>query len=322
MSRRRGLPGELWPTPTQQLLLTAALGPDEEARSAWGEARDGLDIDELEPGTFALTPFLYRRLESWGLEDPALAKLKGLYRHSWTRNHILLGELRNLAEAFARDGVELMAAGGSLFVAAVYPETALRPLDRLDLVVHEADAERAAALLQSLEWNAAAGDSGRLGRRSAMWFTNNGRIAVLRSRVLPRAIDVWEDRITFDLEGVECAGLSRERQLLLTCLGEDRHEIWGRVQWLPDLRALVDSGPLDWERVLRDSEALGSNLPLADALTYARGLQIAVPQQVLDELEARRVRKRERIAHRVGRGKREGLVGKVVRRISRQPLRP
>jgi hypothetical protein len=323
--QRRGLPDALWPTPTQQLLLTASLAADEEARRAWDAARPTLDLDHLEPGTFALTPLLYRRLEAWRADDPSLAKLKGLYRHAWARNQLLLGQLKPIVEALRQSDVELLVGGGGMLVAAFYPETGLRPLDRLDLVVHAEDAERSAAALRSLGWNAAeTEDVARLGRRPAAWFVRpDGPVAVLRTRVFPAEISPWEDTIVFELDDVECRGLSAARQLLWTCLGEDRHQIWGRVQWLPDLRALIESGhELDWERVLSDAAALRAELPLRDALVYARDIHIPIPENVVGRLDAAPVRIRERIAHSVSRSSGSGLGGKLARRVSRQPLRP
>lgn len=321
---RRGLPASLWPTPTQQLLLAAWLAEDGPARRAWAEARAVLHIDRLEPGTFALTPLLYRRLEAWGAEDPLLPKLKGLYRHSWTRNQLLLGQLKTIAEAFASAEIDMLAAGGCLLVATFYDEPALRPLDRLDLLVRRGDATAAAAELQSLGWSAARpSDLGRLERRPAVWFSRgDGRVVVLRTRIFPPEVSPWDDRITFELDGIQCGGLSAARQLLWTCLGEDRHQIWGRVQWLPDLQALVESGPgIDWECVLKDTEALRAGLPVRDALTYARELHVGIPPPVIERLQAVPTRARERIGHRVGRWERNGAAGKLVRRISNQPLR-
>jgi hypothetical protein len=278
----------------------------------------------LEPGTFALTPLLYRRLETWGAEDPLLPKLKGLYRHSWTRNQLLLGQLKTIAHAFASAEIDMLAAGGCLLVGGFYGEPALRPLDRLDLLVHQADAVAAAAHLQSLGWSAArASDLSRLERLPAVWFSRGeGRVVVLRTRIFPPEVSPWDDRIVFELDGIQCGGLSGARQLLWTCLGDDRHQIWGRVQWLSDLRALVENDPgPDWERVLKDTETLRAGLPVRDALTYARELQIGIPPPVLERLEAVPARTRERIGHRVGRWERNGVAGKLVRRISNQPLR-
>lgn len=322
---RRGLPDALWPTPTQRLLLTASLATGQEARRAWDEARPTLDLDHLEPGTFALTPLLYRRLEAWRADDPTFAKLKGLYRHAWARNQLLLDQLKSIVEAFRQADVELLVGGGCLLVAAVYPETGLRPLDRLDLIVHSDDASGGASALQSLGWNAAeAGDLAGLERRPAAWFVRpDGPVAVLRTRVFPAGITPWDDSFVFELDDVECRGLSPARQLLWTCLGEDRHQIWGRVQWLPDVHALIEgTHDLDWDCVLSDAAALRAELPLRDALKYGRDSHVPVPGNVLGRLETAPVRMRERVAHYVSRSNMPGLGGKLARRVSRQPLRP
>jgi hypothetical protein len=84
-------PASAWPTADELLLLKAALLDGNAALDAWhefGAANAG--IDHLEGDAYRLLPQLFRSLQSLGLEEPALGRLKGIYRHAWYANQLLL----------------------------------------------------------------------------------------------------------------------------------------------------------------------------------------------------------------------------------------
>lgn len=318
----RGLPAALWPTDTQKLLLTTALGGDEEARRAWDEVQPRLDLDHLETGSFALTPMLYRRLEGWKIDDPSFAKLKGLYRHTWYRNQVVLAQLKPIVKTFGEAQLELLVAGGSLLLLAFYREAGLRPAHRLDLVVHPKDVRPAMEKLSALDWHATTEQPlARLTRGGSAWFRRqpDGPFAVLRPKLFPDLVSPWTDAISVRSADVEFRGISAARQLLWTCLGQDRLDQWGRVEWLADAHAVVTSKEhdVDWRRLLDDAASLRAGLRLRDDLAYAReSAAVPVPVEVLEGLAALSADRRERLAHRISRWDRPALAGRIARRIA------
>lgn len=305
----------------QQLLLAAALKDDGEARSAWHAVRPMLDLDRLEPGSFALTPMLYRRLEAWKLDDPLTSRLKGLYRHAWYSNQMLLADLQSIGTSLRTAGVDFLVGSGVLLIANVYPDPALRPTDRLDIVVRPADAVRAARVLQELGWRPL--DAGPSDRRPSAWFGRGGnRFAVIRAPLFPESVRIWEDAKAIQCDAGEYLALSKAHQLLWTCIGDDRHQLWGRVQWVVDVHALVNDGGshIDWQRVLADSAVLQSTLRLRDSLAYAASSTgVEYPQELLTSLDLAHVSRRERLGHRLSRLERPTMALKVARRIARLP---
>ena len=80
--------GSFWPSPSQRELLEVALGTGEEAQAAWQRLRPTLDLDNLEPGSFALLPLVYQALVENGSDDSLLPRLKGIYKNTWVRNNL------------------------------------------------------------------------------------------------------------------------------------------------------------------------------------------------------------------------------------------
>jgi hypothetical protein len=265
--RRR--PVSFWPTANQERLLAAAFGPDDEARRAWHAVRPRIDLDRLEPGTFALMPLLYRRLEAWRAADPWFERLKGLYRHTWSRNQLLLARVQSLAVSLQSHSVDFLVAGGPLLVMCFYDDPGLRPTDRVDFVVRREHLRRAAEALQEEGWPATdLGALAELERRSSTWFGDGrGSYAVLHCA----RGDEWTDASAFQLEQSLCQALSATRQLLRTCKSDERHYRWGRLQWVADVHALARSGEVDWTNVSGGRAALA----------YARDVAwAAIPQGV------------------------------------------
>ena len=214
-------------------------------------------------------PLLYRRLEAWRVSDPWLERLKGLYRHTWSRNQLLLAQVQKLVASLQDRSAQSLLAGGPLLLR-FYDDPGSRPTDRVDFVVAPGHLRAAADALQAEGWPATDRAAlAELERRPATWFGDGrGSFAVLhRARG-----DEWTDAATVELEDARCAALSACRQLVRTCTGDDRHYRWGRVQWVADVCALARSGEVEWEKV---------DGPRA-ALAYAREFAFApVPREVV-----------------------------------------
>ena len=88
MSGRR-LQGAFWPSRRERLVLVTALGEPDRALAAWQELRRDFDLQTTEDLAFAALPLVYRRLRAAGIDDPDLARLKGIYRSAWARNTLL-----------------------------------------------------------------------------------------------------------------------------------------------------------------------------------------------------------------------------------------
>src|SRR5271163_2990986 len=92
---------DVWPSAAQELLLRAALMPDERALSAWRQVRGQIDIEALDGATQALLPALRKNLLALGEEDELLNLFKGVQRYSWARTQLLLAPMMPIVRALA-----------------------------------------------------------------------------------------------------------------------------------------------------------------------------------------------------------------------------
>src|SRR5215471_7573890 len=82
---------DIWPTPTQLLLLRACLESGAEAWAAWEEWSSTVDFDHLDQESWYLLPLLDKNLRAIGISGhPWLGRIKGCRRYIWAKNRQLL----------------------------------------------------------------------------------------------------------------------------------------------------------------------------------------------------------------------------------------
>jgi hypothetical protein len=293
--RRPGLTGSFWPTDQQELLLRAALLPAEEAVPAWQEAREGLDLDVLERGSYSLMPLVYRRLSESLPDEPLLPRVKGIYRHTWSKNQVLLDDLRGTAAAFERAGVEPLVVGGAARLA-YYPELGLRTLTEFELLVRDDEVERA---LRAVGWSGDVVPERVLRGRSALRVGSGPRPFGLHWRVLPEYPAGREEYETRSLVHVDARGLAPTDELAHTLLGGARSALWANVQWVADAVLIIRSGEVAWERLAELAEERRAALGLREALGYLTRF-VEVPEDTVARLGRLHATRRDRLAHRLG----------------------
>lgn len=133
-----------------------ALRPELAARvAAVSDWEDALRAAELH----GLSPLLYRHAREAAVRLPSHAEhqLQGLYLRHRRANAVRLGALAEILETFEAHAVDVRVLKGPALMSLVYGEPALRPTADLDLLVPEADAAGAQALLGTLGYTAPAG---------------------------------------------------------------------------------------------------------------------------------------------------------------------
>src|SRR2546423_2111823 len=113
-------------SPTQELVAQTIVCDAGRARAAWDHVRPTIDLDVMEEGSYFLLPLLYRRLVELEVDDPDLARLKGVYKRTWYRNQLLIDELQRPLAKLREEGVPLLALGPLTLATACYAELGLR----------------------------------------------------------------------------------------------------------------------------------------------------------------------------------------------------
>ncbi|HEX8499210.1 MAG TPA: nucleotidyltransferase family protein [Pyrinomonadaceae bacterium] len=273
------------------LLLCAHRGGGAEAAARVGElARGGVDWDYLYAlaRRHALLPMLYRGLAGLAVSAPERFReeLRVRFRENATRNVLLAGELARVARLFESEGVGLLAYKGPALAVQAYGDLSLRRFVDLDVIVRRRDVARAGELLLSLGFAKPAGltashESFLLRRQHNLAFSGGGgRLTIeLHWEVSPAPFasvplggDAWARASSVTLNGVTVKCLAPEDLLLALAVHGTKH-LWGRLAWVCDVAALVNSCPsLDWDFVLRRARDSRVERMLYLALRLARGL--------------------------------------------------
>jgi Uncharacterised nucleotidyltransferase len=301
------LVGSFWPSRQQKLLLRAALNTDESAARAWRELRPQFDLDRLEPGSFPLLPLLHRRLERLGIDDPYIPRLAGISRRTWYLNQLRLNALARALGVLEEVAAEPIVVCGWEIPAHYYGgDFSLRPVDALNVLVRSDRIDASVRVLAEAGWIA-----GRRAPGGQMRLVNTaGCICIVDTRVArefsvpERGIevaDVWAETIDISLGNIRARALSPSDELLRVCVHGARASAFPNVVWLADALAVLraDETAVDWQRILRQTLRLRAMLRLRDALVYLRReLNTAVPDSLIQELEATPPRWRETLAHK------------------------
>ena len=320
------------PTPLQELLLKATLLPAKEAVPAWEEWKASVDIDKLDAGSYRLLPLLYRNLHGLGIDAPVLSKLKGVYRHTWSKNHFLSQRMIPLLEAFHLASIETLILKGAALILLYYGDYGLRPMGDFDVLVRRKDLRIAIAVLYRLGWTPESEWpkenipfkkvldqlSGSpvfelpevlLPFHHALGFedTNGGHIDLhwhlSHECLTSQATDDFRKRaIPTQMNRIPIYVLNPTDQLLHVCLHGSRWNHLPPVHWIADAMTILNTKELeiDWNHLSAQAEKHQLTLPVTDALFYLREtFDAPIPPVILQHLKRLPTSKREQVKYQV-----------------------
>jgi hypothetical protein len=317
-----GLAGSFWPSDPQRLFLRAALLDGNPSASTWRRLRASFDLDDPEPAVQPLLPLVYRQLERLGIEDPALPKLRGIYRRTWYVNELLLDRLKRVLEALQGSGVDPLVVSSWELPVLYYRDLGLRSVPALHVLVRPQVVGRTAQALSEEGWTGLQepSESFLRSRHYVRFEQANGDTCVVYWRLFHEfsdpeqgleAEDLWEHAIEIELRGVPARALSPADELLNVCVSGARMSNWPSVMWLADAITVLRApdSAIDWERLVRQTRRLRATMRVHDAASFLRKeLDAPFPTDVLDDLRKTPMRRREVLAHRAA-GTRLGVLG-------------
>ncbi len=308
--RRVGFTGDIWPDDIQQLLLRAALFTDERGSLAWSEVRPRIDVDQLPGELHRLMPLLSKVLTAAGTDDPELARLKGVYQFSWYRNAMLFKDAGELLGELADAAIPTMLLRGAAIATGHRDDAGTRPMNDVDVLVPEADLDRARKVANVAGWPPADQDQ-PLERRlaAAPVRSSSGRVIRLHWRPTPNVAfpdasweAIWERAAPVRFGNVDTLVPSRADHLVHACVDGARANSGAFLRWITDAMALLRSraGDLRWEVVASEARRLRVTLLIFEALRYLNEtLDAEVPGTILETLAQSSTTARDRVAHRL-----------------------
>ena len=302
-----GLPNGPWPTNTQEELLRAALFDADEAKSAWRRWRCELPLEDIDPASLRLLPLAYRNLTSLGVEDPAMVRLKGVYRLTWAQNQLLFREASSLLRRLREAEVPTLLLKGAALTALHYRDAGVRPMGDLDLLVPFERAAKACRVLERSSWIPAIERPERLTRMTHnVPFTRTDAGVVVELHwyslfLVAPDDDFWQAAVPVELDGVPSAALAPSDQLLHICAHGVAWSPEYRLQWVADGVTLIRSAgaTLDWERLVERAAARRVSTYVCAGLRYLReSFQAPVPLETIERLAALPKPRFEQIGYR------------------------
>ena len=275
-----------WPDRRQRLLVLAAVAPLEEAREAWRQWREEVDLDAVDDASGRLLPLVWRRLAEEAA-GPDAGRLRGCYRLAWYRNQLLFRSAGDVLRGLHDAGLETLVLKGAALALLHYDEAGSRFMVDIDILVRTGRAADAIEVVECLGWQASdARVRDRLDVRHSAPFTSaDGMLLDLHWNVLRQPADdgaFWDAAVPVTVGGVETRALCPTDQLLHVC----GHAITGDagIVWIADALTLM-RGPIDWDRLVRQARARRLTLVLERLLRHVGDeFGAPVPSSALDQL--------------------------------------
>lgn len=134
-------------TGRHQLILAAAIAPDEQALAAWQRWRAAHEVGDTDGEEARLLPVISDRMDRLDHHDPGLDRIRGLRRFVWAQSTLLRGVLTDTLPAMEAAGIDTLVFKGAALLDA-YPHSALRSMSDADVLVHPDDRLAALARLE------------------------------------------------------------------------------------------------------------------------------------------------------------------------------
>lgn len=304
--RRLADPSALLPDDETDLLLRAALGDDESARSAWLTLARHLDVDTLVAESHELLASVATTLRRLDLAPADLPRFDGIRKRLWAMNARKVRAVAAAVASLREAGIE-PAVTGSVAVLAHLGDLGVRHLTEADVAIPAEHAAAARAALERGGWQPAGTrtDGFLLDMRVAR-FSRDGGLLSLRWAAGSGAWPLPGETVAVDVAGGSLTVASRADTLAFGLV--DGLGIVGYVasRRQADTRWLAASGPtppLDWETLVERVLARNGGTEAGRQLAHAAHLLgVEVPPSVFARLDAgaRPHRGIETVAARLG----------------------
>lgn len=299
-----------FPTATQLDLLKATVLPADAAAPAWRRWKaHGIPLEAVDYASGRLFSQLWTNRVAAGIGAEDLPLLKGIYRQSLASNALTLDGAFEITRPIVDAGIPVVFIKGAAIIAiAGNRRLGMRRIVDVDVLVPEADAERAVAIVRAAGHRAKGDDYGLPlpieTQHAWTCLASNGSEVDLHWWAFKTAGDdrsMFETARTATLLG-RSVQIPSATEALVTAVAQAFSGAPARtpLRWIADALLLFDleADLIDWDMMLLRARRPGLTLGLTAGLEFlAREFGAPVPAEVLAELRRRPVSLRERGAH-------------------------
>jgi len=214
-----------------------------------------------------------------GFPAEILPPLREMARKTLVDNLVLLRALQDAAAALSEEGLGFVLLKGASLLGFLYPEIQLRPMTDVDLLIREKDWPKVAETLKGRGYRMPAPDSERYYAEN--WYhqlVESAQVpptylefhwnleSVERSRIDPE--ELIREAVPCAIEKEPYLRLGDDHLAVHLCVHLAHHYESPALIWVIDLRRLIQTGHLSWERIARLAKAWGVRNCLAYSLGY------------------------------------------------------
>lgn len=265
-------------TPLQELLLKAALLSGEEALDSWEKWKNAIDWNDfLDQGSFRLLPLLYINLQKHGVNDPAMGKLKGIYRQAWSKNQTLFHEMARVIECLQDAGIKTMFLKGASLSLLYYKNNGARPMSDIDVLVPLKQARTACDLLQKAGWTSPLhlseldlifGHAIQLNKSADKELDLHWRPFNSASNEYEK--DFWDGAIPVKMANISSLAPNPTNMLFHVIIHGMAWNPVPSIRWIADAITLINSDDfkIDWQQLIDMAQKQHLSLRLKNGLQY------------------------------------------------------
>ncbi|MBU0678011.1 MAG: nucleotidyltransferase family protein [Verrucomicrobia bacterium] len=293
------------------LLLRACLKKGDEALSAARAWDKSIDIQTLDPNSSRLLPLLYVNLREQ-TEDVSRSagRIKGYYRHTWSKNRIILETTTTALADLADSGIETMALKGLHLLSQYYGDAGSRPMNDVDVLVRPDAAADAMRRLREDGWiTQSPTPENLIPVRNSTFFTNrSGHRLDLHWHLLLEDCRAeaderwWAAAETTDVEGLTIKALCPTHLLFHVMIyGLSTYHV-PPLRWFADAGKILSSSGdrIDWNAITELAEEMRLVAPVQEAVAAMQVyLDADIPQEKIRTVLALRPTFADRHEHRV-----------------------
>lgn len=283
------------PSQEQTWLLKAALLSGKEALDAWHRWHSHINLDDIDPMSYRLLPLVYYNLKTYD-DDPIMARLKGVFRHTWYKNQILLHQVEQLVSAFQAAEIPVMFLKGAALALQYYPDVGTRFMLDVDIMVPHQDYIRAIDLMFDQRWKLINCSEETLywyhqhQFEHAFTFHKERSQLDLHYRLLPFVPQTketyWATASSQEWHGRKVYFLNATDQLFHVCCHGPR---WGYayLTWIADALTILinDTTKIHWDYLVEHSRQTRMIMYMRNALWYlSEEFHADIPDNVLHSL--------------------------------------
>lgn len=295
----------------QELLLQAALLDGEDAISAWQQWRNMVDLEgHPDSGSYSLFPLLYKNLQRYGVNDPFMKRLKGIYRLEWYKNQRFFYDMSKVIQYLHDAGIQVMILKGLALIVLYYKNYAARPMADLGILVPTSQALLTIGLLNKAGWTQTTNlIDGHLSYQHSMHFKDqSGKELDLHWHLLCESCMkdsdtvFWDRAVPIRLNEVYTYALNSTDTLFQVIVQEVRLNPELPIRWIADAMSIINSpdSEIDWSRLIIQAKKRRVVLRLKQALNYLHEkFQAPIPNSIIENMNQLPISRTESLEYRI-----------------------